>query len=373
MPRSPRERFLSALSGQSGPLAAGVAYPEIPFRDTFCQARGVPWWTLDEGDPQRLNPPVRQYLEEAGCDWWSVLWTKARAEREQQEYLQEGERSFVLNHDSGEKREIFPPWRPQPAPVAAPQPPRTDEEYLEDRRVVPAEQQIAEGWWDYAQATVADLGADYFLYSYTSVPFPVSFVKGFDETMLEVARGGEFLHRLAERIVAQQREYFRAMARVGVGSVWMQDWYDGAELLSRAHYRALVLPHGQDLVAEAHRAGLVVIHCFMGNAEDRADLVAAMGADVLLFEEGRKGYRNDLATLAGQLGRSDVVLAGNLASEEVLAHAPERVLREEVERLVRVGKQWGRFVFSTGSPPTPETPVERIRLALDMAREAWGE
>ncbi len=371
---TPLTRILSALAGQPAPLAAGVAYPEIPFRDTFCAAQGLPWWLIEEGEPSRLNPPARRYLEQVGCDWWSALWTRPRRERKQEEYLQEGDRSFVLNHATGEKRELFPPWQPRsPEEHSEPRPLLSDEEYLEARHVVPAEQQIAEGWWDLARETVADLGRDYFLYSYTSVPFPLSFVKGFEQTMLELAGGGEFLHRYAQAVVQDQREYFRAMAQVGIRGLWMQDYYSGAELLSRSHYRDVVLPHGQDLVAEAHRVGLVVIHCFMGNAEDRADLVAAMGADVLLFEEGRKGYGNDLAALAAQVQRPQAVLMGNLASEEVLAHAPEEILRAQVRRIVEVGKRWGRFLFSTGSPPTPDTWLDRIRLATDVAREEWDK
>lgn len=369
---TPLARFLSALSGPPDELPTGVAYPEIPFRDTWCAAQGVPWWAIEEARSERMNPAARAYLAQVGCDWWSALWTRPRREREAEEYLQEGERSFVLNRVTGERRELFPPWQPRPAEERPePQPLRPAEWYLEARQPVPAETQIAEGRWDFARATVADLGRDYFLYSYTSVPFPLSFVQGFEQTMLELAGGGEFLHWYAQAVVAEQREYFRAMAAVGIRGVWMQDYYGGAELLSRGHYRDVVLPHGRDLVAEAHGAGLVVIHCFMGNAEDRADLVAAMGADVLLFEEGRKGYRNDLATLAPQVKRPEAVLVGNLSSEETLAAAPEQVLRAEVERLVEVGRRWGRFLFSTGSPPTPGTSLARIRLAADMAKEAW--
>lgn len=367
------ERFRAVLAGRTDELAAGVAYPEVPCRDRSWEHTKAPWWFMEEADPKTCLPIMRAYLERVGGDWWNVLWTPPRTEREHLRYLQEDGRDFILDTRTGTKRTRSPPWEPQAAPSedTRSRPSLTDEEHLARLEVVAAEKQIADGWWDFARATAAALGREYFLYSYGSIPFAVSFAKGFAETMDRLATAPAFLHRMGERHVAHQKEYFQAMARVGIHGVWLQDFYAGADMISRRHYQEIVRPHGRDLIAEAHRAGLVVIHYFMGNAEDRADLVADLGADILLFEEGRKGYGADLETLVARIRREEVVLMGNLPSESVLESADDGKLVQEIERLVQFGKRRGRFIFSTGSPPTPQTPLDRIRFAIETARTNW--
>lgn len=370
-----RERFLATIKGRMSPLAAGVAYPEIPFRDRCEEHMQHPWWILNEMDAAKMIPAVRHYLETIGCDWWQVLWTPPREEREQMQYFRASGRDFILNKLTGEKRELFHPARALPAltsTLSGPKPILSDDEYLERIRFVTAETQIQTGQWDFAKATMNALGQDYFIYSYTSTPFVLSFVKGFTETLMDILVNPSFLHMMGDRLVAQQKEFFRAMAMAGIHGVWMQDWNGGKEVLSREQYQDMVVPHARELVAEAHRQGLMVIHYFMGNPIDRADLVASVGAEVILFEEARKGYEINLEALAGQI-HDDQVVMGNLSAEDVLARGSESDLRAEIESLISLGRKRGRFMMATGSPPTPETPLDRIQFALATARRLWEQ
>ena len=364
---------MAALAGDQAGLAAGMAYPEIPLRDRCEDHTDAPWWVIDQADPDTYLPVVRHYLDVVQCDWWPVWWRAPRDERAHRHYGRDGDGDYVVDTRTGERTPIYRPGQ-EPSGRARPSsagPTPTDEQCLDRARVVPAQEQIETGLWDCARAVVQDLGERHFVYSYTNTPFVLSFGKGFEQTMVDVATHPAFLHRLADRMVEQQRENFRAMARLGIPGVWMQDFSAGAELIGREHYRELVLPHGRDLVAAAHEQGLVVIHHYMGDPSDRVDLVAAMGADVLLFEEARKGYAVDLARLTDDLPRDRPVLMGNLAAEGALAGDSSYELAEAVRRLVQFGRRRGRFVFGTGAPPTPATPLRRIASALAIARRLW--
>ncbi|MHB9025493.1 MAG: uroporphyrinogen decarboxylase family protein [Armatimonadota bacterium] len=368
-----RERVLAALAGERQELAAGFAYPEVPLRDRCEDETGAPWWVFEESNPDVVLPIVREYLARVQCDWWQILWTPSRARRAQLQYSRDADgKDYLLDLATGACTRIYPPWLTQGEAKQARQQ-YTDDECLARVEIVRAEEQLAEGWWDFGRAVKQELGADYFLYSYSSVPFSLSFQKGYEETLMDVAANPAFLHRMADRIVEKQREYFQAMAQVGVDGLWVQEFFTGAETLSRRQYEEIVLPHGKELFAEAQRAGLKVIHYFMGNASDRADLIADMGAEMLLFEEGRKGYSADLETLAAQIRRDDMALIGNLASEGVLEQGNDSDLQAEIEALVTFGKRRGRFLFATGSPPTPQTSWTRLRQASEMAREAWSK
>lgn len=369
-----KERFLAAVRGDGAELCAGIAYPEIPLRDHSEADFGQPWWRLDEADAAVFNPVVRQYLDRIGCDWWSVLWTAPRAQRERQRYIREETQDYLVDLNTGARRPLAHPARDgaDASPVAAVGPDASDAECLATVEVVPAETQVARGQWDFAAATVRDVGRERFIYSYTNTPYLLSGVRGFSSLLLDIALRPEFVHAMCARLLDQQRENLRAMALSGLHGVWLQDYYGGAELISREHYREFVVAYAQPLVAAAQQLGLRVIHYFLGDPRGRVDLIATVGADVLLFEEGRKGYGASLAALALDLPAGRPALMGNLAAEGALAGGDDLALAQEVRGQVEFGRQRGRFLFGTGSPPTPGTPLDRLALALATARRQWA-
>lgn len=370
------KRVCAALEGRRASLAAGVAYPEIPFVETAEEHTDEPWWILQEADPERCLPVIRAFLEGIGCDWWGVSRTGPHAERAQERYVRENGQDYRIDRRTGKRELLFRAGRPRPQGSSSPRrstEPPTEEACLARFERVSSETMIAEGRWDFAQAQAETLGARFFLYGYTSTPFVLSFGRGFEETLMAVHADPGFLDRMAARALENQRELFRAMAAIGLHGVWMQDMYAGRELLGRAQYRDIVLPWGRKLVRAAQAEGLRVIHYFMGDVRDRLDLVLGMGADILLLEEGRKGYGTDLETLGSDLPGGGPVLMGNLPAEAVLERGSGETVRSAVQRLARWGRRRGRFVFGTGAPPTPATPLARIRLALQTAREAWEQ
>ena len=58
----------------------------------------------------------------------------------------------------------------------------------------------------------------------------------------------------------------------------------------------------------------------------------------------------------------------------VLAGGSPAVLESEIRRQLAAGRRnGGRFVMSTGSPITPETSVERVKLYTDLVRRIAAE
>jgi len=65
------------------------------------------------------------------------------------------------------------------------------------------------------------------------------------------------------------------------------------------------------------------------------------------------------------------VVFGNLDAIGVLESGSEVELRFEVRRQLEAGRRNGnRFIMSTGSPVTPGTSVERVRLFADLVRRS---
>ena len=145
------------------------------------------------------------------------------------------------------------------------------------------------------------------------------------------------------------------------------------DMISPRAYAALNLPFLQQLVAAIRAAGMWSIHYFCGNPAGKWDHLLAAGADALSFEESKKGFVIDIEEVVARTGGRCAVL-GNLDAVGLLQNGSEGQLRAEIARQIAAGRRNGsRFIMSLGSPVTPETPVERVRLYCDLAHELGKE
>jgi len=95
----------------------------------------------------------------------------------------------------------------------------------------------------------------------------------------------------------------------------------------------------------------------------------AVGADALSLEESKKGFVIDIEEVVERAQGKCAVL-GNLDAVGVLQDGTEEELRAEIERQIAAGRKNGnRFVMSIGSPVTPGTSVERVRLYCDLVHD----
>ena len=86
----------------------------------------------------------------------------------------------------------------------------------------------------------------------------------------------------------------------------------------------------------------------------------------------KKSFSIDIEDVVDRVqGRCTVL--GNLDAVGVLEQADEEHLRAEIARQIAAGRRNGsRFIMSLGSPVTPGTPAERVRLYCDLAHELGG-
>jgi len=65
-----------------------------------------------------------------------------------------------------------------------------------------------------------------------------------------------------------------------------------------------------------------------------------------------------------------LTVLGNLDAIRLLEKGSEAELRAEIARQIAAGRRNGsRFIMSLGSPVTPGTTVDRVRLYCDLVHE----
>lgn len=229
-------------------------------------------------------------------------------------------------------------------------------------------QYIREGRHKLANLLLQGAGRELYPIEYVSAPlWGCYYIWGFEELMMMVASNPALVRYACERQLEWSLDSVRRAAALGARGIWIEECM--VDMISRRAYQAINLPLIQVMVEEIRSLGLKSIYYFCGNPKGKLDLLLASGADALSLEESKKGFTIDIAEVAEFIdGRC--TLLGNLDAIHLLPNASEAELRVEIARQSTAGwRNGGRFVMSLGSPVTPGTTPQRVRLYTDLAHE----
>ncbi|MEW6752160.1 MAG: uroporphyrinogen decarboxylase family protein [Candidatus Latescibacterota bacterium] len=373
-----REKVASALSGEGArQLGVVLCYEGIYVRDHWSQLTDAPWWHQHAPEVDWQVAWRRDVLQRTGMDWFHVAQACSREERRALSLEERADGVWRRDARSGRATRLCPPvvggWSPggglhsvRPEHLA-----RSPEEV--DAAIpgpVPfsADDFRRAGRTDLVEALRLSLGDE--LYPLASVPSPLWLcyhLWGFEGMMTQVAQEPELVARACRRYLDLHLPGVHQAAALGAAGVWIEECL--TDLVSPQAYRRLCLPYLRAVVEETRACGMQSIYYYCGDPSDRFDLLVEAGADALSLEESKKGFTIDIEDVLARVNGRCAVL-GNLDAVGVLQDDTEARLRQEVERQVRAGRRHGsRFVMGLGSPVTPGTPVARVRLYCDLARD----
>ena len=170
-------------------------------------------------------------------------------------------------------------------------------------------------------------------------------------------REPETVRALLDRLATLVTDYLAAQVEAGAQVVQLFDTWAG--LLSRADYRAFVLPWHQRIAAGLAGTDTPLI-LYVNNCAHLVDLMADSGAAVLSLD-----WRCDLAAAAAQVG-DRVSLQGNL--DPCALAAPPAAIEAMVRELAEAGRSARGHILNLGHGCLPDTPVEGVRAFTEAAR-----
>ena len=311
-----REKILAAFSQQgTTEIAAVTSYESIFVRDHWFDLTEVLWWYRGSGIVEQEIAWMREVSEKTGLEWLGQAPCFSRAERERHRY--EGRQGNVWRVDplTGKETELLVPM-PSGANTVCAADTHSDLEKLPSskeqidaaiprRESINPEAFLQEGRNEVTQAAQRTLG----LFTYGADTSPLTRLYswlGYEGMMILIGSAPELARHAARRYLEKAKTYLRELA--------------------------------------------------------------ALGADAVHFEESKKNFVIDIDDVVAVIeGRCTVF--GNLDSIGILQNGSDDDLRAEIERQLKAGwRNRGRFIMSTGSPITPATPVERVRLYTDTVR-----
>jgi hypothetical protein len=302
-----------------------------------------------------------------------------RRYREQRQVVVEPSGIFLLDRLSGEKIELHPPvvsgWEMDESVDAY-----TDHrEWLAETpqeidRLFPLaapfdpQRFLREGRNKLAAWQIEAFGQSLFPIRHVSSPLQDCFnVWGFEGMMLMIAERPDLVRYACQRFLDYGLNAVEEAHLLGASGIWIEECF--TDQISPAAYQELNLPYLCPLVEAIHDQQMHSILYFCGNPRGKLELLVQSGAQALSLEESKKGFTINIDALSDFL-RGRAVLLGNLDAIHLLPHASEQELRAEIHRQVMAGRRnSSRFIMSLGSPVTPGTTSERVRLYTDLAHE----
>jgi hypothetical protein len=371
-----RKKIEAALSSKgSKSIPVVIPYESVMIRDHWEQLVSDPWWHLYSPDLEVQLRWRRAVLDRIENDFLEVPDFYTRKERDVLSIQQRDTGIFLVDRGSGEAKRL------EREPIGGvmitnlKQTTGLEAKAVEDidLLVPPLKETDSEA---FLRSGAADLAAG-LIEEYREVRLPIDSVHsplwacdklwGFEPLMLNIATAPDLVHYACRRYLDYALRTVRHAAAMGVGGIWIEECL--TDQVSPTAYASLNLPYLQQLVEEIHTAGMSSLLYFCGDPTGKLELILESGCDAVGFEESKKDFSIDIEHLVGRInGRC--ALLGNIDAIEIVERGSDEQLQSELSRQIRAGRSnGGRFITSIGSPVTPETPSERIRSYLHLARE----
>ena len=376
-----REKIEAAFSPQGAPeFAAVLCYEGIYFRDHWNAITSHPWWYSQSPDLEHQKAWMAQALPATGQDWMELQSCHSRRYREQRQVLVEPGGIFLLDRLTGVKIELHEHvvggWDDTVGAASsysdrrdwlAQTPEEIDQLYPPAPRFQ-SEHYRKEGRHALAVWQLETFGQSLFPIRHISSPLQDCFnVWGFEGMMLMIAERPDLVRYACQRFLDHGLSAVQEAHLLGASGIWIEECF--TDQISPAAYRELNLPYLCPLVEAIHDQLMHSILYFCGNPKGKLELLVQSCAQALSLEESKKGFTIDIEALAEAL-QGTAVLLGNLDAIHLLPHASEQELRAEIRRQVAAGRRnSSRFIMSLGSPVTPGTTPERVRLYCDLTHE----
>ncbi|HUS47860.1 MAG TPA: uroporphyrinogen decarboxylase family protein [Phycisphaerae bacterium] len=372
------QRMEAAFSPEgAGDIPAVMCYEGIFIRDHWQQITDRPWWHLYSPDIDEQLEWTSQYLRRVNLDWCQVTAFLPRSERQATGIEVADDAVYLVNSRTGERRRLKPPrvggWDPAGVSRAI-RPGRLPETVQEVDQAIPTAMPFdaaafaAEGRDGLARRKMSGPGKGlYPLAAATSAFNSLYWTWGFEGTMALVGERPDLARHACERVTDAAIQHVGLAAAIGAKAVWIEEMM--TDMISPAAYERIVAPALRRQIQATRNAGIRSIYYFCGNPWPKLEQILSVGADALALEESKKDFKIDIEDVVKAVdGRCTVF--GNLDAVGVLQDGSEEQLRAEIARQIAAGRANGsRFVTCLGSPVTPDTTVQRVRLYSDLAHE----
>lgn len=166
------------------------------------------------------------------------------------------------------------------------------------------------------------------------------------------------LHRLLGKLSETITLYLNAQIEAGAQAVQLFDTWGG--ILPEVDYRRFILPYHQQILSSLNRESAPAI-LYVNNSRGLLPLMAEANPDVISVDP-----LTSISAARDILGER-FALQGNL--DPIALFGSPAVLEAQVKSMIREGGNQG-YIFNLGHGILPPTPVENVRLLVNLVKES---
>jgi len=370
---TPKERMTALFERRPVDVCPVIApYIMLSDADHWEELTGLPTWKFFEWqilEPEEHVLMYGQFRQQLPFDVFQPWYGSSREHRETMEIVHREDGAYFHNkktdmfskvpesiHDSGsggsanETRKVF-----------------NKEDAQAQIKSTPADKILESGSMDYVQAAARTYGQEHFIISggVVNTFYSCSWSVGLTNLFSLLYDEPDLVRYISQRILEQNIETIRAMARAGGDAIYIDDATATKDMISAEFYEQFSLPYLSEQVKEIQRLGKRAILVYFGGVDDRLEQILSTGADGLIVEASMKGFKNDIGKFA-RINGNRTCLFGNLNPYDDVEKADEETLWNRMKAQYEAAMPHGRFAVSTGSPLTPGTSTARLRKYIDM-------
>lgn len=370
-----RQKIESALS-QNGisETPAVICYEGIYIRDHWEQLTSCPWWYQYSPDIELQLQWHRDVITRTGQDWFYLPFFYSRDERKYLSIETNSNGIFQINKRTDKKYKLSKPqvagWS-ESGELHSHHPQHLIDTFKEIDSAIyispdfDPKWSIADGRNDLA-LRLLDEFKDLYPISHVGSPLWHTYqIWGFEGMMTMIAERPDLVKHACERFLIQSIRSVQQNAILGVKGIWIEECF--TDMISPKAFEEINVSILQTLVKEIRKAGMKSIYYYCGDPAGKWDHILSVGADAVSLEESKKGFVIDIDEIVDRVNGRCTVL-GNLDAIHLLSDGTEDELCAEIARQIQAGRRNnGKFIMSIGSPVTPGTTVERVRLYCNIA------
>ncbi len=350
-------------------------YNILCLEDHFTKLTGDPVWKFYEImlNPESAAKYYRAYAEHSPFDVFETFrWQRNKDTHEFRENTEAvvNDSGIYFHNKRTDEYEKLPeqPYDFDDAPVET-QSVFDEADAKTKIPVVSADALLSSGFAMHTEECVKLFGDSRFIQSgrILNTFYQSSWYLGLTNLYYMLADEDPLLEYVQKRILEANIEKIRAYAACGGDAILIDDAMSTNDMISAADYERYSLPYMQQEIQEIHRLGKKAIVVYFGGIADRVEQIVATGADALIMECSMKNYRNDYAEIAAQVNDRLCVYTNMNPVSHVL-DLDSAALAQTISDYSSAAKQHKKYVISTGSPLTPDTPWERILEYAELAK-----
>jgi uroporphyrinogen decarboxylase len=197
-------------------------------------------------------------------------------------------------------------------------------------------------------------------------------LRGFTETLMDVAANPDFFDELVEQVANHQMEIVeRALELPLDGIFFSDDWgYQQGVLIGAERWRKIFKPRLAQMYARTRAAGKYVLtHCCGSIEEILPDLIE-IGLDV--YESVQPEAKNNNPYELKRKYGERLTFWGGLGSQSIIPYGTPREIQAEVSRLCREMGRGGGYILSPAKALQSETPTLNAATVVEAFLQQAG-